>query len=151
MNLVRALPIELARVVYGFGYSEFRDLYATVLREMVFNLKMGTIVYLNEFDKSLHEKSDKEIAEHLKWSSFCRCCERHVSNRTWLRIAPVFPGNDCPCQCRHTVRCARFVQVFRELQPHQQIGHYMRRFGSTLDTDSESDFEIDTLAGRVYY
>lgn len=139
MNVVSKLPIELVRKVYGFGYSEFRDLYADVLREMAFRLKWGKSMQLNETDESFFEKSVKEIAYQLRWASFCRCCERHVSNRTYERMPRKFAINECPCHCRQIIRAARFIQVYHKLQPHQRIGHYLRRF------EYAPDFLFDSI------
>jgi hypothetical protein len=109
--------LDLKRMVYGFGYPDYRHMHELLMVEMLYNLKRGQHVSCSELD-GMHPNRIKFIK---KWSNFCRCCERHRQNRHNNEALYKPPANDCPCSCR---RCYRLCLNYEDWRDTNNIMDY---------------------------
>ena len=131
MDIVRVLPLELARVVYGFGYPGQTELHQKLMREMKSNLFKGSSRGASVYEIVKYPLS--EVRSIKKWADFCRCCERHRQNRHNNNPAKSKPPyEDCLCYCR---RKSRSCLMILELSPAER-----NRLRAINDSDSDDGF-----------
>jgi len=108
MEIVRELPLELARLVFGFGYPGQRVLQWKLLLEIKINFKSVTCPLAGGAMYDYMRQPEAEVRFLKQWADFCHCCERHRMNRSVradaMTVLNPHKSNNCKCYCRRRSR-----------------------------------------------